>query len=119
MDEDKFLYMREAIQRLADARDDESNPSTSIFEIINHQVGFLIDEDEAQELKDWFAAGWLTDGVIVQTPITDKQYTEMVDDMVSRLCGVSCGTAADVIIKYCGLPDISQRQIDRILTSLQ
>lgn len=50
--------------------------------------------------------------------LSEHEYSEMINDGASRLCGYSCGAAVDIILEYVSRPDCSKAQLDRLITSL-
>ena len=50
--------------------------------------------------------------------MTDEEYEGWVDEMAHYLCGMSCGSAVDVIVNYCKRPDLSARQLTRLIDEL-
>lgn len=50
--------------------------------------------------------------------MSDDEYTTFVEESAAYLCGFSCGTAVDVIVEYARRPDLSLRQLKRLITEL-
>jgi hypothetical protein len=55
---------------------------------------------------------------MIKYEIDDPEYDTVIESLADIMCGYSCGIAADAIIEYCSRPDISKRQIERIVESL-
>ena len=50
---------------------------------------------------------------------TDEQYERQISELADYLCGMSCGTAVDVVMNYVKRPDCSKRQLNRLIGELQ
>jgi hypothetical protein len=50
--------------------------------------------------------------------MTDEEYEEYIDELAHYLCGMSCGTAVDVMVNYCKRPDLSKHQFRRLIDEL-
>ena len=55
---------------------------------------------------------------MIKYAMDDPEYDDAINALADIMCGYSCGIAADAIIEYCSRPDISKRQIERIVESL-
>ena len=51
--------------------------------------------------------------------MTDEQYERQISELADYLCGMSCGTAVDVVMNYVKRPDCSKRQLHRLIEELQ
>jgi hypothetical protein len=51
--------------------------------------------------------------------MTDEQYDRFISELADYLCGMSCGTAVDVVMNYVKRPDCSKRQLHRLIEELQ
>jgi hypothetical protein len=51
--------------------------------------------------------------------MTDEQYDRVISELADYLCGVSCGTAVDVVVNYVKRPDCSKHQLNRLIEELQ
>jgi hypothetical protein len=51
--------------------------------------------------------------------MTDEEYELQIDELAGYLCGMSCGTAVDVVMNYVKRPDCSKRQLHRLIEELQ
>jgi len=54
----------------------------------------------------------------IQNYDQEAEYTETIEHIADRLCGVSCGTAVDSIIEYVKRPDCSKAQLNRLISDL-
>jgi hypothetical protein len=50
---------------------------------------------------------------------TDKEYELQISELADYLCGMSCGTAVDVVVNYVKRPDCSKHQLNRLIEELQ
>lgn len=50
--------------------------------------------------------------------VSDKEYQEWLDKMGDILCGMSCGSAVDVMVNYVKRPDCSKAQLQRLIKEL-
>jgi hypothetical protein len=51
--------------------------------------------------------------------MTDEQYDRVISELADYLCGMSCGTAVDVVVNYVKRPDCSKHQLNRLIEELQ
>jgi len=51
--------------------------------------------------------------------MTDEQYDRYIGELADYLCGMSCGTAVDVVVNYVKRPDCSKHQLNRLIEELQ
>lgn len=51
--------------------------------------------------------------------MTDEQYDRFISELADYLCGVSCGTAVDIVVNYVKRPDCSKHQLNRLIEELQ
>jgi len=113
MDETKKQYFIEAVMLMYEGinNDDKIAGGISYKEVVDKLffIG-LMEVKEYMVMVEYFIDP-------MPYPPTDYQYNAMVDRLVGNLCGVSCGTAADAIIKYMKQPDISEAQYKRIKDS--
>lgn len=56
--------------------------------------------------------------VEIQNYDQKAEYTETIEHIANRLCGVSCGAAIDSILEYIKRPDCSKAQINRLTSVL-
>jgi len=50
---------------------------------------------------------------------TDEEYERQISELADYLCGMSCGTAVDVVMNYVKRPDCSKHQLNRLTEELQ
>jgi len=50
--------------------------------------------------------------------MTDEQYDRQISELADYLCGMSCGTAVDVVMNYVKRPDCSKHQLQRLINEL-
>jgi hypothetical protein len=51
--------------------------------------------------------------------MTNEEYELQIDELAGYLCGMSCGTAVDVVLNYVKRPDCSKHQLNRLIEELQ
>ena len=51
--------------------------------------------------------------------MTDEEYELQIDELAGYLCGMSCGTAVDVVLNYVKRSDCSKHQLHRLIEELQ
>jgi len=122
MDEDRRMYLLNAIWNLRDATNlvDEVEFYQSSQKIAQglYKAGFMSDEEydeidtHLNDMDDYCIKR--ENGEID----LEKEREEWVDSIVGTLCGCSSGVARDAIIKYSKLPDLYWKDKDIIKACL-